>query len=101
MNSASALAPGRWRCHAAAAEGLVHVPALVTVYEDGSTEVSTFGGETHSTRDINAVVMVVKPDAVPTLPPTLPVHGLRPALTALAHLTVGGTLPISIPLSVG
>ncbi|MDE5750600.1 MAG: hypothetical protein K2H87_07520 [Duncaniella sp.] len=101
MKSASVLAPGRWRCHGAAAEGIVHVPALVTVYEYGSTEVQPFGAETHSTRDINAVVIVVKPDAVPTLPPSLPVHGLRSALTALAHLTIGGTIPVSIPLSVG
>lgn len=99
MKPASVLAPGRWRCHAAVAGGMVLIPALVIVSVDGSVEVQPFKSETPSTCDINTAVMVVSPEAVSLLPPTLPPQGLRSSLTAVAHLTIGGTIAVAIPLA--
>ncbi|MCM1522386.1 MAG: hypothetical protein NC039_07020 [Muribaculaceae bacterium] len=91
--------PGRYRCHAALMGGVATIPALVTVKPDGSISVSRYSEETHSTTDINGVIIAVPEGHHPSLPQSLPPHGLTESLSKLPVIPASEPMfPILIPI---
>lgn len=86
----------RYRCHAAVIRGKITAPAIVTVGHDGNIVAEPEEPrELYSTRLYNGAIIAIPARLRSQLPATLPAHGFRDAVEALAPLS-SGTHPVEV-----